>query len=63
LLGEKRNAVFTDYLAAVKQRMEAAGDIVIYKEALEKVDAATPPAPPRPQGMPQGFPQGFPAGQ
>ncbi len=42
MLSKKRAAVFTDYLAAVKQKMEANGDIKVYKEALEKVDAPIP---------------------
>jgi peptidyl-prolyl cis-trans isomerase D len=37
-LMQKRSQVFSDYLAAVKQKMEAAGQIKIYKEALNKVD-------------------------
>lgn len=55
LLSKKRSAVFSDYLAAVKQRMETAGDIRIYKEALDKVDA---PVPGEPTGMPPGMPPG-----
>jgi len=42
LVSKKRNALFGDYLAATKQRMEAAGDIKIYKEALDKIDAPAP---------------------
>ncbi|CAN5626800.1 hypothetical protein BH10ACI3_BH10ACI3_01810 [soil metagenome] len=38
MVSKKRSAVFSDYLAAVKQRLETAGDIKIYKEAMEKVD-------------------------
>jgi len=38
MLEQKRSAVFSDYLAAVRRRMEAAGDIKIYKEALAKID-------------------------
>jgi len=40
ILGTKREQVFSDYLADVRRRMEAAGEIKIYKEALEKIDAA-----------------------
>lgn len=46
MLSKKRSAVFTDYLAAVKQRMESDGSIKIYKEVLEKVDAPLPGLPP-----------------
>lgn len=42
MLSKKRAAVFSDYLAATKQRMQTAGDIKIYKEALAKVDAPVP---------------------
>lgn len=42
MLSEKRSRVFADYLAGVRRRMEEAGDIRIYKEALEKVDAPIP---------------------
>lgn len=42
MLAQKRGAVFSDYLAAVKQKMEADGAIKVYKEALEKVDAPLP---------------------
>lgn len=45
MLGRKRSAVFADYQAAVKKRMESDGSIVIYKEVLDKIDAmSTPPA-------------------
>ena len=37
-LSAKRAAVFSDYLAAVKQKMETGGNIKIYKEVMEKVD-------------------------
>ncbi len=57
MLQGKRGQVFSDYLAAVRQRMEKAGEIKIYKDALAKVDAfaqenAPPPQPQQPQ-MPQ----------
>lgn len=39
-LREKRGQVFADYLASKQQDLKAKGDIKIYKEALEKVDAA-----------------------
>ncbi len=42
MLSAKRSAVFTDYLAATKQKLEADGEITIYKEALDKVDAPVP---------------------
>ena len=40
MLGEKRGSVMSDYLASVRARMEAAGQIKIYKEVLDKIDAA-----------------------
>ncbi len=45
MLSKKRAGVFSDYLAAVRQKMEGAGDIKVYREALEKVDADTPGLP------------------
>jgi peptidyl-prolyl cis-trans isomerase D len=39
-LREKRGQVFADYLASKQQELKAKGDIKIYKEALEKVDAS-----------------------
>ena len=42
MLSKKRTAVFADYLAATKQKMEAGGYIKVYKEALDKVDAPPP---------------------
>ncbi len=57
MLMGKKGQVFSDYLASVRQRMEKAGEIKIYKDALAKVDAfgqqnAPPPQPQQP-GMPQ----------
>ncbi len=53
----KRGQVFSDYLAAVRERMEKAGEIKIYKEAVTRIDefnaqTAPPPQPQQP-GMPQ----------
>ncbi len=42
MLSQKRNAVFTDYLAATKKRLQDGGYIKIYKEALDKIDAPVP---------------------
>ena len=39
MLSKKRSAVYSDYLAATRQKMETDGSIKIYKDALEKVDA------------------------
>jgi peptidyl-prolyl cis-trans isomerase D len=39
MLGRKRSTVYSDYLAAVKQKYEAAGNIKIYKDVLDRVDA------------------------
>jgi peptidyl-prolyl cis-trans isomerase D len=39
-LGRKRNEVFGDYLASVRQKYEANGDIKIYNDAVAKLDDA-----------------------
>lgn len=53
MLQEKRGRVFSDYLAAVRQRMEGAKEITIYKDAIAKIDNfAQQNAPQQPQ-MPQ----------
>jgi peptidyl-prolyl cis-trans isomerase D len=46
MLSQKRSQVFSDYLAAVRQRMEAAGQIKIYKDAVAKLDEADQPEQP-----------------
>ena len=57
MVQQKRSAVFGDYLAEVRQKMEKSGDIKIYNEVLERIDAEMPATSPQ---MPQfpGFPQG-----
>ena len=45
MLSKKRAAVFSDYLAATKQKFEANGSINIYKDALAKVDEPAPGLP------------------
>ena len=42
MLSKKRADVFSDYLAATKQKLESGGYIKIYKDALDKVDAPIP---------------------
>lgn len=42
MLAKKRGAIFSDYLAAAKQKMEMAGSIRIYQETLDKIDAPDP---------------------
>ncbi|MEO6654989.1 MAG: peptidyl-prolyl cis-trans isomerase [Pyrinomonadaceae bacterium] len=42
MLSKKRAVVFGDYLAAVKQKLEAAGSIEVYKDALDKIDEPIP---------------------
>ena len=42
MLSKKRSALFSDYITATKLRMEAAGSIKVYKEAVDKVDAPIP---------------------
>ena len=38
MLQQKRNTVFSDYLAATKRKLETDGKIVIYPDALAKID-------------------------
>ncbi|MBP6002125.1 MAG: peptidyl-prolyl cis-trans isomerase [Pyrinomonadaceae bacterium] len=42
MLSRKRAAVFSDYLAATKKRMQESGKIIIYKDVLAKVDEPIP---------------------
>lgn len=42
MLAMKRGQVYSDYLASVRQKLEAAGEIKIYKNVVEKIDAAQP---------------------
>jgi peptidyl-prolyl cis-trans isomerase D len=60
MLQQKRGGVFSDYLAAVRQKMEQSGEIKIYDDVLAKIDAATekdnPPVPQQ-QPMPIQIPQ------
>lgn len=54
-LNSKRQEVFSDYLASTKQRMETAGQIIIYNDVVAKIDAndvATPSAMPQFPGLP-----------
>jgi len=44
MLQQKRNSVFTDYLSATKQKMETDGKIILYPDAIAKVDS--PELPP-----------------
>ena len=55
LIQQKRSTVFSDYIAAVRQKMEQSGGIKIYTAAIEKLDAETQNLAPQ---MPQipGFP-------
>lgn len=45
MLSKRRQTLFSDYLTAVKQKMETSGDIHIYKDALAKVDEPGPGLP------------------
>ncbi|MCO6509166.1 MAG: SurA N-terminal domain-containing protein [Aridibacter famidurans] len=66
MLLEKRGRVFSDYLAAVRRRMEQSGEIVIYKEVLAKLEAQNQqeaPAPQFPGGIPMPPPQSVPIPQ
>ncbi len=51
MLTQKQNMVFSDYLAAVRQRMESKGEIKIFKDAIAKLDSQLqqnrPPQPPQ----------------
>jgi peptidyl-prolyl cis-trans isomerase D len=49
MLSTKRSALFSDYLASTKQKMDAAGQIVIYKDVIAKIDS---PAAGLPGGLP-----------
>lgn len=40
MLAQKRGEVFSDYLSDIRRRMETEGKIKIYKDALDKLDAA-----------------------
>jgi parvulin-like peptidyl-prolyl isomerase len=40
MIQQKRNTVFTDYLSATKQKMEADGKIILYPDVIAKVDTA-----------------------
>ncbi len=42
MLAQKRGEVFQDYLASTRLRLETAGDIRIYKDAVAKVDESLP---------------------
>lgn len=62
-LTEKRNRIFTEYLASTRAEMEAAGRIKIYKDALKKVSDSGDGEDDATQGVPQGIiPQQIPQG-
>lgn len=71
MAARKRGAIYSDYLAEVKHKMEAAGQITIYQDVVDKIDQQmpAPQAPTMPRGMPQqGMPisippQGAPQGK
>ena len=46
MLGKKRGDVFGDYLAQTKQKYETGGYVKIYQDAVDKIDAPEPGAPP-----------------
>jgi len=56
MVQQKRGGVFSDYLAAVRQKMEQNNEIKIYNEVLEKLDAETQSTNPQTPQFP-GFPQ------
>lgn len=43
ILSQRRGQVFSDYVANARQKMEAAGQIKVYKEVVDKIDAADKP--------------------
>ncbi len=57
MLQQKRGGVFSDYLAAVRQKMEQNGEIKIYDDIVAKIDESTkddtPPLPQQPFQFPQ----------
>lgn len=55
MLTRKRSEFFSEYLAATRRKMEEAGQIRIYEDAVAKVDAADSATPAAPQ-MPLNFP-------
>lgn len=42
MIAMKRGQVYSDYLASVRQKLEAAGKIKIYKDVVDKIDAEQP---------------------
>lgn len=42
MLNRKRGEVFSDYLGSTRVRLEQAGKIKIYKDAIERIDSAVP---------------------
>lgn len=42
MLMRRRSEMFADYLAATRQKMEAAGDITLYSDVVAKLDASEP---------------------
>jgi len=45
MLLRKRGEVFSDYVAAARQRMESSGSIKIYPDAIAKLDEVSPASP------------------
>jgi parvulin-like peptidyl-prolyl isomerase len=57
MLTRKRSAVYGDYLTATKLKLQTDGQIKIYQDAIDKIDAPVPGEPAAPAGMP-GAPGG-----
>ena len=55
MLTEKRGQVFTDYLAATRQQMEAKKQIQIFPDALAKLDELIDSSPSQMPQLPPGF--------
>lgn len=56
MVQQKRGVLFSDYLATTRRKLEASGDIKIYNELIEKIDAQNAANNPQPQIPNMPFP-------
>jgi hypothetical protein len=56
-VAEKRGQIFYEYIGSTRQKMEQSGSIVVYQDAIAKLDETTGTP-----GLPAGFPGGIPGG-
>ena len=56
MLSKKQSAVFADFMAVARQKLESGGYITVYQEAIDKIDAPIPGEPTDQQGLPPGMP-------